>query len=431
MIRAERVGKRYQLGAAHRNRESGREALSRLARTYIDMARARSGKSGPTRPEEFWALREVDFEIHEGEVLGIVGRNGAGKSTLLKILSRITGPTTGQIGMRGTVGALLEVGTGFHQDLSGRENIFLNGAVLGMPRREILARFDEIVEFAGVERFIDTPVKRYSSGMYLRLAFSVAAHLQSDILIVDEVLAVGDTEFQKKCLGKMEDVSHQGRTTLFVSHNMTAVSALCRRAMTLDHGRVVYSGDVSGAIAAYESSLPATATGVPGLLYINEPRGLDTPEVTRVEMLDREGQPLDALRTWSWVRFRIWYSARQPVKNASVEFRIRTPGGAPLVHASTRPDDRVALDLEPGRHFVDCIIEQFPLAAGEYVVGVGLTLPWTTSLFDVDDAATLEVREADVYESGFAPTANRGIVVPRWSWEADGEALMPVSSATE
>lgn len=431
MILAQGVGKRYQLGASQRNRESAREAASAFARTYIDMARGKEWSRSRAESREFWALRDVDFEVQEGEVLGIIGRNGAGKSTLLKILTRITSPTTGQIGMRGTVGALLEVGTGFHQELTGRENIFLNGAVLGMPRREIFSRFDEIVEFAGVERFIDTPVKRYSSGMYLRLAFSVAAHLQSDILIVDEVLAVGDTEFQKKCLGKMEDVSHQGRTTLFVSHNMTAVAVLCRRAMTLDHGRVVYSGDVGGAVSAYESSIPSTSTSVPGLLYVNEPKGLDTPEITKVEMLDPSGNPIEALRTWSSVRFRIWYTAIRAVKNASVEFRIKTLGGTPLIHASTRPDDTVPLDLEPGQHFVDCIIEQFPLAAGEYLVGVGLTLPWTTTLFNADEAGVLEVREADVYESGFAPRADRGVVVPRWSWEADGAALPAASGAVE
>jgi lipopolysaccharide transport system ATP-binding protein len=205
--------------------------------------------------ETFWALRDIDLDIKRGDVVGIIGRNGAGKSTLLKILSRITEPTTGEVDIYGRVGSLLEVGTGFHPELTGRENIFLNGAILGMKRREILRQFDAIVEFAGVEKFLDTPVKRYSSGMYVRLAFAVAAHLNPEILLVDEVLAVGDAEFQKKCLGKMKEVStQQGRTVLFVSHNMAAVSVLCRQATYFEKGVVTYYGDAAGAIQRYADS---------------------------------------------------------------------------------------------------------------------------------------------------------------------------------
>jgi len=204
--------------------------------------------------ETFWALRDISFNIQRGEVVGIVGRNGAGKSTLLKILSRITEPTEGKIDLYGRVGSLLEVGTGFHQELTGRENIFLNGAILGMRRGEIQAKFDDIVDFAGVSQFLDTPVKRYSSGMYVRLAFAVAAHLNPEILIIDEVLAVGDMEFQKKCLGKMKDVAASGRTVLFVSHQMQAVSTLCTRAVLLESGRVAYAGEVSETISRYLST---------------------------------------------------------------------------------------------------------------------------------------------------------------------------------
>src|SRR2546421_12758153 len=195
------------------------------------------------RGDEVWALKDVSFQVKRGEVLGIVGRNGAGKSTLLKVLSRITNPTAGRVHLRGRVGSLLEVGTGFHPELTGRENVYLNGAILGMPRREIARKFDEIVAFAEVERFIDTPVKRYSSGMYLRLAFAVAAHLDPDVLLVDEVLSVGDAEFQRKSLGKMREVTGEGRTILFVSHNMAAIRALCDRVILLDAGRVVLDGD--------------------------------------------------------------------------------------------------------------------------------------------------------------------------------------------
>src|SRR3984885_5678461 len=205
----------------------------------------------PKSTEDFWALKDVSFEVKQGEVLGIIGRNGAGKSTLLKILSRITEPTKGRVILRGRVASLLEVGTGFHNELTGRENIFLNGAILGMTQREIRSKFDEIVDFAGVERFLDTPVKRYSSGMYVRLAFAVAAHLEPEILVVDEVLAVGDAEFQKKCLGKMRDVAGHGRTGLFVSHNMAAVRALCGTSILLASGRLGLAGETGAVILRY------------------------------------------------------------------------------------------------------------------------------------------------------------------------------------
>src|SRR5438477_9883321 len=213
------------------------------------------------RRETFWALRDVSFDVKRGEVVGIIGRNGAGKSTLLKILSRITQPTTGEIDLYGRVGSLLEVGTGFHSELTGRENIFLNGAILGMSRGEIRKQFDAIVDFAGVEKFLDTPVKHYSSGMYMRLAFAVAAHLKSEILIVDEVLAVGDQEFQRKCLGKMRDVASDGRTVVLVSHNMAAVTSLCSRAVVLRAGRVAYAGGIDHAVAEYSSREGTTLIG--------------------------------------------------------------------------------------------------------------------------------------------------------------------------
>jgi lipopolysaccharide transport system ATP-binding protein len=238
------LGKKYQLGGVTRTL---RETLVDLGRAPINWLR---GRRAPA-PEPFWALRDVSFEVPAGETVGIIGRNGAGKSTTLKILSRITAPTTGEVRLRGKVASLLEVGTGFHSELSGRENIFLNGAIMGMSRREVRRRFDEIVAFAEVEKFLDTPVKRYSSGMYVRLAFAVAAHLEPEILIVDEVLAVGDAEFQRKCLGKMETVASGGRTVLFVSHNMAAVSRLCKRGILLSHGGVAADGPISSVVSTY------------------------------------------------------------------------------------------------------------------------------------------------------------------------------------
>ncbi|HVF45555.1 MAG TPA: ABC transporter ATP-binding protein [Pyrinomonadaceae bacterium] len=248
MIRAEGLGKRYELGVAQAAYSTLRESLTESLRAPL---RAVLGGRGRRERETVWALRDVGFEVARGEVVALVGGNGAGKSTLLKILSRITEPTEGRAALFGRVGSLLEVGTGFHPELTGRENIHLSGAILGMSREEIRDKFDEIVEFAEVEKFIDTPVKRYSSGMYMRLAFAVAAHLEPEILLVDEVLAVGDAAFQKKCLGKMSEVAHRGRTVLFVSHNMTAVSQLCPRTIMLKGGRVERDGRTSEVVAEY------------------------------------------------------------------------------------------------------------------------------------------------------------------------------------
>lgn len=259
-IRVENLSKRYMLG--HQSNSPKGEstlrddlvvAVSSLLRRTKDMARGGALVAGDSI-EEFWALKDVSFEVKRGEVVGIIGRNGAGKSTLLKILSRITEPTSGRITLNGRVSSLLEVGTGFHPELSGRENIFLNGAILGMSRKEIQAKFDEIVAFAEVERFLDTPVKRYSSGMYVRLAFAVAAHLEPEILIVDEVLAVGDVQFQKKCLGKMQTVAGEGRTVLFVSHNMSAIEQLTRTAVFLSKGQMLARGDTPSVVEAYMDS---------------------------------------------------------------------------------------------------------------------------------------------------------------------------------
>jgi len=252
-IAVERLSKRYRIGELQASYGTLRESLERSAKRLV-------GADHRRHHEEIWALRGVTFDVAAGEVLGVIGRNGAGKSTLLKILTRITNPTEGRAEIRGRVGSLLEVGTGFHPELTGRENVFLNGSILGMKRREIRAKLDDIVEFAGVERFMDTPVKRYSSGMYVRLAFAVAAHLEPEILLVDEVLAVGDAEFQRRCLGRMEEFSDSGRTVLFVSHNMQAVAQLCDRAILLDDGQIVRDGPSSDVVAHYLQSEHGTGS---------------------------------------------------------------------------------------------------------------------------------------------------------------------------
>ncbi|WP_052128923.1 polysaccharide ABC transporter ATP-binding protein [Neosynechococcus sphagnicola] len=249
VIRVENLGKRYRIGTAQKQSQN----LQTLLINWVGspLRYLKQTLSEPTPEELIWALKEVSFEVQQGEIVGIIGRNGAGKSTLLKILSRITEPTVGYAEMRGQVASLLEVGTGFHPELTGRENVYLNGTIMGMKRWEIDRKFDEIVDFAGIEKFIDTPVKRYSSGMYVRLAFAVAAHLEPEILIVDEVLAVGDAEFQRKCLGKMQDVTTQGRTVLFVSHNMAAVRSLCGRSLLLERGQVAWDGETNEALGQY------------------------------------------------------------------------------------------------------------------------------------------------------------------------------------
>jgi lipopolysaccharide transport system ATP-binding protein len=263
IIKVEGLGKKYII--SHEGKESYtalRDVISRTAKKLVK----RNNKTSSYK-EEFWALKDLDFEIKKGEAVGIIGRNGAGKSTLLKILSRITEPTLGRIEINGRVASLLEVGTGFHPELTGRENIFLNGAILGMSRNEIRRKFDEIVDFSGVEKFLDTPVKRYSSGMYVRLAFAVAAHLEPEILVVDEVLAVGDAEFQRKCLGKMNEVSKkEGRTVLFVSHQLSAIRNLCSRAILLSQGKTIFQGDVDIAIAKYLENKDENVSN----LYFNE-----------------------------------------------------------------------------------------------------------------------------------------------------------------
>jgi lipopolysaccharide transport system ATP-binding protein len=261
IITVEKLAKCYRLGAGRSN-----ERYTALRDVITDKAKSlfrRTPLTSDVRPlifDDFWALKDVSFEVKQGEVIGIIGRNGAGKSTLLKILSRITEPTEGMVRLKGRVASLLEVGTGFHPELTGRENVFLNGAILGMTRREIIARFDEIVAFAEVEKFLDTPVKRYSSGMYVRLAFAVAAHLEPEILVVDEVLAVGDAEFQKKCLGKMKEASKAGRTVLFVSHNMAAVQGLCMRGLLLQSGQITFDGSPGDAVKHYLGSDLALAS---------------------------------------------------------------------------------------------------------------------------------------------------------------------------
>ena len=292
------------------------------------------GRSSHRDEDTIWALRDISFDVQEGEVMGIIGRNGSGKSTLLKILARITEPTEGRATLRGRVGSLLEVGTGFHQELTGRENVYLSGAILGMSRAEGMERFEEIVEFSGVGRFIDTPVKRYSSGMRVRLGFAVAAHLQPEILIIDEVLAVGDAEFRKKCLGKMDDVARQGRTVLFVSHNMSAVRSLCSRCVLLDAGEMIKVGPASEVVDHYMRDMERVSMGedIPEEMHKRFPPGL---EVFRAELLNRNGQRTQELLVDERATLVLHYKVNVAEDNYILNLWIRSPDGFVLAQMSS------------------------------------------------------------------------------------------------
>ncbi|MBC7980533.1 MAG: ABC transporter ATP-binding protein [Armatimonadetes bacterium] len=322
--------------------------------------------------------------------------------------------------MRGRVASLLEVGTGFHPELSGRENIYLNGAILGMKKSEIDRKFDEIVSFAEVDAFIDTPVKRYSSGMYVRLAFAVAAHLEPEILIIDEVLAVGDLAFQKKCLGKMDEVARGGRTVIFVSHNMGAVSQLCETVAVLDAGRMLFRGSAEEGVETFSRQLLGTANGsggrLPHVIYC-APEGApaEPSAITRIEMLDANGRPKGVVATWDTIVIRIVFSCEKRILRGSVVLRFDLPAGPTVILLSTQPDGALPLTFEVGEQYVECAIEKLPLAAGQYMIHAGLAIPNAEWLWR-KEIGFLTVMPADVYESGLAPKVPRTLIALKHTW---------------
>ena len=368
VIRAEKVGKRYKLGLKAERHKTFRDTLAGMMKSPLRNLRELSEK---TREEEtFWALRDVNFEVRRGEVLGIIGRNGAGKSTLLKILSRITEPTEGRVGMRGRVASLLEVGTGFHPELTGRENILFNGSILGMRQSEVKKKFDEIVAFAEVEKFLDTPVKRYSSGMYVRLAFAVAAHLEPEILIVDEVLAVGDSEFQRKCIGKMQEVSTgEGRTVLFVSHNMAAVQKLCTRGILLRAGRVEADGPVDHVLETYLSHLATTAADAFG--DNPERNGTGAMRFTSARILDERGRETRTLVAGREVTMEFGYRNDGDLRKVVVYMTVYNAMGVPVTHFAS---DLNTFDPGPlGQQGVFTVkVPRLPLPVGSYRVAISV-----------------------------------------------------------
>jgi lipopolysaccharide transport system ATP-binding protein len=323
----------------------------------------------------------------------------------------------------GRIASLLEVGTGFHPELTGRENIFLNGAILGMSRGEIRQKFDEIVAFAEVEKFLDTPVKHYSSGMYVRLAFAVAAHLEPEILIVDEVLAVGDAQFQKKCLGKMQDISNrQGRTVLFVSHNLGALANLCKRGLVFEKGHLISNLPIEKAIESYfetlSEGLPGKKTRSAHVLYEIEAADSNGIAVTKVELLDREGAPKPILSTWDTAIFRIWYRSDRKIPEGAVELQINSLYNTRLCVLSSQPDSNFRMALVPGVHFIDCLMEGIQLSSGEYSFDVGLSVPNVQWLWQQRNMGSFTVYPKDVYESGKAPNSDRSLFAPVHTWSA-------------
>jgi lipopolysaccharide transport system ATP-binding protein len=363
-LRVESISKRYRLGSREKYR-AFRDVLTSAFRAPLQLLRG--GRAARKAEETLWALRDVSFDVREGEVVGIIGRNGAGKSTLLKVLSRVTEPTEGRALVRGRVASLLEVGTGFHPELTGRENVFLNGAILGMSRAEVRRKFDEIVAFAEVERFIDTPVKHYSSGMYVRLAFAVAAHLEPETLFVDEVLAVGDLQFQRKCLAKMHDVSHAGRTVLFVSHNMSAITKLCSRAILLREGRVVGDAGAAEVVAQYVSA----ALGGSASAEFTDPKirpGSDGFELLSVCLMDEAGEPISVAAIERPLDLRIRY--RVNVKGLTFRCAVSFHTGGTVAFATMERTEQVR--EETGEYTSTVRIPGNLLSEGEYTVNLSV-----------------------------------------------------------
>ena len=405
IIEIEGVGKSYRIGANREKYLSLRDEMAKQAHGFY--RRFLSRHRHVPRDQEFWALKDVSFSVNEGEAVGIIGRNGAGKSTLLKILSKITPPTTGKITLRGRMASLLEVGTGFHPELTGRENIYLNGAILGMTRAEIKRKFDEIVAFAEIEKFLDTPVKRYSSGMYVRLAFAVAAHLEPEILVVDEVLAVGDLEFQKKCLGKMGAVAKEGRTVLFVSHNMAAVQTICQKGILLADGKVIHVGPTNEIVSSYlrlgTVSMGSTAR-----------YAAKTDGITGVWFEDSDRRRLETLMVGTSVQLCIAYK----VADGDARFRFaavcRGQLGEPI---SCLDSLSAAGDVLPGprQGVAVCRISRLPLLPGQYSLDVSIDCAGT-QIEIIRQALFFSVEGGDYYGTGRIPPCGYGAMLADHKW---------------
>ena len=370
-----------------------------------------TASSHTARDQRFLALDDVSFEVQRGEIVGIIGRNGAGKSTLLKILSRITAPTSGRVKMRGRVASLLEVGTGFHPELTGRENVFLNGAILGMSREEVRKKFDEIVAFSEIENFIDTPVKRYSSGMYVRLAFAVAAHLESEILIVDEVLAVGDALFQKKCLGEMKNVGRQGRTVLFVSHNMASIEGLCQKGIVLDKGTCRFIGKSVDAIKYYD--LSSNKKFFSDIEYREDREGSQKVKCTKIRIFNKYGELSSSVEMGS--SFTVEIDVNGELNNAIVGILIGNSYRTQMIRGYTHESYNREINIK-GKILIRCKFDDFPMMHGSYSVHVWIAKKGEVADY-VENAAELNILSKDVFGTGRMLDPLGGVAFVKTSWE--------------
>lgn len=418
------LGKEYRIGGRQKMEQGVKETVTDLLTSPFRKAGRllRGDATGAANlTERFWALRDVSFSVGAGEVLGIIGRNGAGKSTLLKLLSRITDPTEGRAEIRGRVGSLLEVGTGFHPELTGRENAFLNGAILGMSRREIDSKFDQIVDFAELDQFIDTPVKHYSSGMYTRLAFSVAAHLEPEILLIDEVLAVGDVSFQRKCLSKMSGVARQGRTVLFVSHNMAAVQSLCPRTLVLAGGRAIFDGPTDEAMGHYLNRRDGAATTFDLAPY----RGFSLKPVLRsVTLRHPSGEPSSVFRSGEPIVLELHLVAEEPLSAPEITLGINNILGTRVFTVKPRWQKQ-SLPGFAGEATVRCTLHEPKLLPGQYSMKVVLDEGYGT-VDVVDDAPSFEIETSDYWGSGQLPAPiAQGVVLQDASWTLEPSAPPP------
>lgn len=419
VIRVEHLSKRYRIGLAPQKYQTLSEKITFAMGAPLRAIR-RVQTPAPDAMDTIWALNDVSFEVQEGQVLGIIGRNGAGKSTLLKILSRITEPTEGEIWINGRVGSLLEVGTGFHPELTGRENIFLNGAILGMKGREITSKFDEIVAFSEVEQFIDTPVKRYSSGMYLRLAFAVAAHLEPEILVVDEVLAVGDAEFQRKCLGKMSDVAQQGRTVLFVSHNMSAILRLTQESLVFQKGQLVKRAPSTEAVDFYLSA-GHSSDGERTWSRDEVPLEADPFRPIALRIRDAKGKIVETIRSTEPVIVEFEYELTAPVTGLRVGIYLNTARGE-AVFTTFDTDDLLMFERftnrKPGRYISRCTILPDTLNSGRYSLNVNASSYRIRRYFAEEQALEFNV-DATGAPGMQWPEPRPGVTRPRLEWKIE------------
>jgi lipopolysaccharide transport system ATP-binding protein len=412
-IRVSGLSKEYRVGL--RKAAGYRTLRETLTEAVAAPFRRLRGRSEPKPAGIFYALKDVSFDVRPGEAVGIIGRNGAGKSTLLKVLSRITEPTDGRVEVRGRVGSLLEVGTGFHPELTGRENVYLNGSILGMSRREIDRKFDEIVDFSGVETFLDTPVKRYSSGMTVRLAFAVAAHLDPEILVIDEVLAVGDLAFQRKCMGKMEDVTRQGRTVLFVSHNVGAIERLCKTCILLESGRLVLRGACQRVLSQYVESVAANEAQPLNQRTDREGNGI--ARFTAMRIRDHLGRETTQVKSGEACTIELDYVCSQPIDDLLVAIGCVHPTQGALFQLNSRFVQASLAGRPPGGRLI-CRVPSLPINHGLYQLNVSLTTTKETDLFDqVRAAVMLTVTEGDFFGTGVVPHPAVGSTLIRHAWD--------------